>query len=144
MVHKRDTTINIPTSKPPRLEGWRERIDKAEKKGKFLVRDTHAATSWMKCACGERAKLDEEVDSTIWEDKYGEMMTPRANKLGGRFPSCIPDPRVNTRLTSADIKMARDTLKKIERMRHLIKKKYRIEPPAEKREKKLRKSMEPL
>lgn len=49
-------------SKQPRtkhycLPKWEARIDAAEKRGRFLLRDVRAAGDWNLCACGEAMRL---------------------------------------------------------------------------------------
>ena len=57
---KKQQTIKV------KLPGWTKRIDDAEKRGFFNKEDSDKAGDWKVCLCGERALLDEEINTKDW------------------------------------------------------------------------------
>jgi len=151
----KDTTIKVK-QKPIVLTKWRERIETAKNsEDGFTREDKLDSNAWMKCACGERMKLDEEVNELGYKAhlgnsisargkartelrKHGQgnllggspsytdsdmVLTDRANDLGGCFPAYVKNNNFSGAL---------DTVKKVERLRHLVKEKFRETKPQQK------------
>jgi len=94
-----------------KLTGWRNRINKAKKTGKFTYKDRIDAGNWLVCACGERSMLDECIDRKKYEEFEDSALIEKADVLGQVFSDHVD---VN------DFEKAQKTLEKIENMRHIV------------------------
>ena len=158
-----NVTNSVAVPKKIILKKWRKRIDNAEKRGHFNDTDDDMATDWMKCACGERSILDEEIsrimygkanDDDLNVDREGNLvranspevyntvdldgiMTKRAESLGCKFGSAI---------TSGyyDFDEARAVLHKVENLKHMVKPKYRKKTTGDKRQKEIKEKLKPV
>ena len=62
------------------LISWSEKIDEAEKTGRFTTTDQINSESWMRCVFGEKLKL-----TTYPEFSYEAELTPEAYAKGSDF-----------------------------------------------------------
>ena len=169
MVEQIDTTIK-PTPKKIILTKWRERLEKARKRGEFTEREDHLSGEWMDCAYGERFKIDEEVDKKQFKKACDGNL--REEKMENVNIEDMPmaDPIYQKQMVENDVDFDEyilskaDTLgnnftgavagnefdkvekiiKKIEKEPHMIRKRFRQETPLEKYEKNLKQQLEPV
>lgn len=78
---------------------WHERIDAAEKRGEFTLKDRIDAGNWVTCACGEQ---DERIQRHFGGEPYDAIL----NRQGTLFMDAVD---------ADDFDAARITLAAIER-----------------------------
>jgi len=158
--HAKQKTIKV------KLPGWAKRIDEAEKRGFYNQQDKDKAGDWRVCLCGERALLDEAVNTKDWRKSCRDKNYKTADgkpvsfsKIKNMSPNMMQEkgivvtttgdmltrrasviggnfPKSVENTTPMNFDNAREKMHQIENMQHLVKAKYRQKDPNKKPRKK--------